>query len=86
MQHRTVSVLVALAFVATGCANIPYVGSLAANPPPPDPSTPEGAKLEKACNLCKARFPGCRATAPCSSEFQKCTFAEAMDTRGYCRL
>jgi hypothetical protein len=52
-------------------------------PPPPDPSTPEGQKLQVGCAVCKSRFAGC---TNCQTEFSKCTFEQASDTYGYCKL
>ncbi len=52
-------------------------------PPPPDPSTPEGKKLQEGCAICKARFAGCTT---CQTAFSQCTFEQASDTYGYCKL
>jgi hypothetical protein len=65
----------------TGFGNV--AKGMVTRPAPPDPSTPEGKKLQEGCAICKARFAGCTT---CQTEFSQCTFEQAMDTYGYCKL
>jgi hypothetical protein len=88
-RHAFVTIAVAsfLSVVACGSPVLSGVGNVAkgfvTKPAPPDPSTPEGQKLQAGCAVCKARFAGCTT---CQTEFSKCTFEQAMDTYGYCKL
>jgi hypothetical protein len=67
--------------VLTGLGNV--AKGMVTRPPPPDPSTPEGKKLQEGCAVCKARFAGCTT---CQTAFTQCTFEQASDTYGYCKL
>jgi hypothetical protein len=80
-------VVVAASFSVAACAGSPGVGRMAqglfTKPAPPDPSTPEGKKLQEGCATCKARYHQGQIS---ESQFSTCTFEEADDHFGYCKL